>query len=164
MEEGSARPYLVAQEAVDVDRALGGVAVDHAQGGKGDAVPVQAFDGGHHPGVRRLTALAVTMAVVQLGWAVDRQPDEEILGLEEGAPFIVEQRTVGLQIILNRLLGFFVFGLDFNDAAEKIQPHQRGFTALPAKYHFVASLRFDILPNMRFEQKFAHSRHFRLMQ
>src|ERR1035441_2700539 len=71
--------------------------------------------------------------------------------LEERSPLLVQQRTVGLQIVLDALVRPLVFLLQFYHFVEELQPQQRGLSALPRKNYFFALLAFDVLLDVRFE-------------
>ncbi len=71
--------------------------------------------------------------------------------LEERAPFVIEERAVGLQIVFDSLVGLLVFLLQLDDLAEKVQSQEGWFTALPGKDHFAAVLPLDVLADMSLE-------------
>lgn len=49
-----------------------------------------------------LSALGYAIGIVQGPRAVDAQPHQEVMLLEEPAPLLGQQRPVGLQVVLDR--------------------------------------------------------------
>ena len=94
------RTQFAGQEAVDVERELRVLAVDHAQRVEGHTVLLQQPRRGHHLGVRGRAALGNAVQVVQPLRPVAAEADEELVLLQEGRPVLVEQRAVGLQVVL----------------------------------------------------------------
>ena len=94
--------------------------------------------------------------VVDFPRAVDAQADQEPVLLEELAPFLVDQRAVGLEIVLDPLerLGVFLFERD--DLAEEIQPHQRRLAALPGEHHLRPGHARDVLLDEPLEHLVGH--------
>ena len=71
--------------------------------------------------------------------------------LEERAPLVVEQRAVGLEIVLDALVGLLVFLLELDHLVEELEPEQRRLATLPGEDHFVAVLAFDVLLDVGLE-------------
>ena len=89
--------------------------------------------------------------VVDFARAVYAQADEETVRFEKLAPFFIEERAVGLQIVFDALAGPGVFFLECDGFAVELQTQQGGFAALPGKDHFAARRRFDVLFDEQFQ-------------
>jgi hypothetical protein len=90
--------------------------------------------------------------------ATNAQPDEPIVLFEKAAPIIVEQRTIGLEIILDALPGTPVLLLEGYDFFEKGQAQQRRFPTLPREHDFASVLSLNVLPNVCFQHFVGHPR------
>ncbi len=95
-ELGESRVALVAQKTIDGDRMIGVGVVQSSQRIVLDAMLLQLAQPVHHPVEGRLMAFVDAVSVVHRLRPVDADADEEVMLLEEGRPFIVDQRTVGL--------------------------------------------------------------------
>ena len=104
----NARAALVAEEPVDLAPALAVGGVDRRQGVPLDARLAQVVEPAHHLVERALAALVHAVGVVQLARAVDREPDEEVVLLEERRPLLVDQRPVRLDRVRGPLAGLQV--------------------------------------------------------
>jgi hypothetical protein len=71
--------------------------------------------------------------------------------LEKCAPLVVEERAVGLKIVLDALAGLFVFLFQLDYFLKKLQAQQGGLAALPGKDDFAAILSFDVLADVGFQ-------------
>jgi len=89
--------------------------------------------------------------VVQFARAVDADPYEKIVFLEETTPVVVQQRTVGLHRIFERHARFSVLFLQLDCAAVKVDSHQGGFPSLPGNGHLRAAVGCDELPDVVFQ-------------
>src|SRR5206468_2011071 len=85
-----ARAALVAQEAVDLDRAAGVRGVQRRERVVLDAVLAQEVEPAHDPVEAALAALVDAERVVQLTRAVDRDADEEAVLGEDLRPLVVD--------------------------------------------------------------------------
>lgn len=153
-----------AQVAIDLERCPCHVAIDHAQQGEGHLGRRQPVGRGDDAVVGRLAALGRAVAVVQLAGAVHAEADDEAVRLQEGDPFVVEQQAVGLQVVLDALAGLAMACLQFDHAAEEVQPHHRGLAALPGEHHLVAGLGLDVLADVGFQQPLVHARVAAVLQ
>ena len=95
-------PQLVAEEAVDLAAVVGVGGVDGGQRVPLDARRAQVLEPAHHLVEGALAALVHAVGVVQLARPVDRDPDEEVVLLEERRPLLVEQRPVRLDRVARR--------------------------------------------------------------
>ena len=99
------RAELVAQERVDLAPVVAVGRVDRGQRVPLHPVPLQRLQPAHDPVEGRLAALVDPVGVVHLARPVDRDPDEEVVLLEERAPLVVEQGRVGLHRVEDPLPG-----------------------------------------------------------
>ena len=90
---------------------------------------------------------------------VDRDPDEEVVLLEELRPLLVEQRGVRLDRVLGLLARACRYRVgELDRAAEELDAHQRRLAALPGDRHLGhARVRLDQLPDVRLEQLVGHA-------
>src|SRR5258708_11174902 len=101
---------------------IGGV--DGAQYVEIDSEQVQVPPAAHHLIESALLAAVDPVGVVELARAVDAQADEEIVFLEEGAPFIIEKNAVGLEGVLHGLAGATVLFDELNGSPEEVELHK----------------------------------------
>ena len=85
-------------------------------------VALQEPDGLDHPLVGRTAALGHAIAVVERLRSVDADADLEAFRGEEAAPFVVDQRAVGLNAIEDLPSRRSVLALELDDSAEIIEP------------------------------------------
>src|SRR3954452_23046142 len=91
-------------------------------------------------------------------WPVDRDPDQEVLVLEERGPLLVEERPVGLDRVRRPLAGLKTVFSQLDRAAEEIDAHEGRFPALPGDGDFGdAGVRLDQLLDVRIEQFARHA-------
>ena len=145
------------EKPVHVERMFGVLAVDHTQRVERHAVFLQQTRGGHHFGVGRWSALGDPVTIVQLLRAVTAQTDEEIVLFEKRGPFVIEQRAVGLEIVLDDLPRLLVLASSWTTLRKK-SPEQRRLAALPREHHFIAGLRLDVLADVLFKHFVGHPR------
>lgn len=130
----------VAEVAVDVEGVglVGGV--HGAQHVHVDAAVLQVRQAAQDPFRARAALLVDPVPVVQLGWSVDAQPDEEpVLGQELG-PLVGEQRAVRLDGVQKPLAGAAETFGERDRVAEEVDPHQGRLTALPRHDHLAVGL------------------------
>ncbi len=135
-----ARTDLVAEEAVDLAAAVAVEFVDRAQDVElGPSIGEQLCRA-HDLRVRTPPALVHTLRIVDVGRTVHRQADEEPVLSEECRPFLVEQRAVGLERVLDDLAGPPVALHQHHRLAEEVEPHERGFATLPGNGHVLGAM------------------------
>jgi len=83
----------------------------------------QHIPGAHHQVEGALAAPIHPIGIMQLAGAVHAQSDEEIVLLEELAPRIVEQQSVGLEGVLHALPGPEVLLHQGDGMPEELQLH-----------------------------------------
>ena len=146
------------QAAIHLERGARHVAIDHAQQGERHFGCGQPGGGGEGAVEAGLAALGGAVAVVQFARAVHAETDHEAVCLEEGHPLIVEQQTIGLQVVLDALARFAMTRLELDHAAKEAQPHHRRFAPLPGEDDLVAGLGFDVLADVGLEQAVVDAR------
>ena len=152
------RHALVAEEPI---HPLGVVAIAamHAhQRVEIDAVLLEQFQGSHDLGVGARPTAVDPELVVQVGRSVNRQADEEVVLLEKFAPRVVEPDSIGLERIAHAHSRGRAGRLQFDGAAEEVEPHQRGLASLVGEVDLArfSRLRLDILPQVGFERLLRH--------
>ena len=151
------RADFATQEAVDIERTRRVVAMHAGQRVERHAVPLEQSRTTHHLIEGRLLPLRRPHRVVHVLGAVDRQPHQEAVLLEEPRPVVVEQRAVGLQVVLDALPDLRVFPLQGHRLFEPLHAEQRRFPALPREDHLVARHALDVVADEGFQDLFAHS-------
>ena len=111
----------------------------------------------HHEVERALPFPVAPVGVVQLARPVDAEADEKVVFLEEGAPGIVEEQTVGLEGLLNRLAGLPVFFDELDRAFKEFELHQGRLAALPGDRHLRRAVGFQELADIALERRFRHA-------
>ena len=144
------RAQVVAQEPVDLAPVVAVGRVHRGQRVPVDAVPLERVEPADHPVEGGLAALVDPVGVVHLARPVDRDPDQEVVLLQERAPLVVEQGRVGLHRVEDPLTGRRVLPLELQRAAEEVEPHQRRLAALERDDHLVdAALGGEQLGDVR---------------
>jgi len=77
--------------------------------------------------------------------SVDRQPDEHVVLLEEGRPVLVEQHAVGLDRVVNAVVGLLELLDEFHRTTEEVEPQHRGLAARPGHCHIRGQMRLEQL-------------------
>ncbi|HEY5661766.1 MAG TPA: hypothetical protein VIR59_13350 [Gaiellaceae bacterium] len=137
-------PHSVAQEAVDVVSVLGVRGVDRRQRVPLDTGVREIAEAAHDLIERAFVALVDAVRIVQLPLPVDREPDQEVVLLEERGPLLVEKRPVRLQRVRRPLARLQVLLRQLDRAAEEVEPHQRRLAALPRDRHLQGRTRVVI--------------------
>ena len=150
-------PQVIAQEAVDFQRMIGVGMVDRHQGVELDSVLFQSVQAPDHTIEGGLAALVVAVGVVQRGRTVDAEAYQKVVLPKERGPFIVDQRAVGLDGVLNGHPGSEVFSLVCDRPAKEIQAHQRGLAALPGHDHLRYLVSFDELADIALQHLVRHA-------
>ena len=88
-------------EIIDLQRMVGIEIVYHSHSIPLHAISVQQFNALHHLGIRWLTASVFTICVVELLRTINRYAHQPMVVGEEGAPLIIQQRSVGLYAVLD---------------------------------------------------------------
>jgi hypothetical protein len=88
--------------------------------------------------------------------AVDRQADEEPVRLQELRPVVVEQYTVGLQVVIDSLPRLPVLLLQRDHLLEERETAQRRLAALPAKHDLVRRDARDVVTDEAFQDLVCH--------
>ena len=139
---------FIFQETINIERTLRIDAIDHTQRIERDAMPVQHLCCGEDLVEGRLAVLGYAIVIVQFLGTVNAQANKESVLLKKGAPFVVKQRAVRLEIIFNTLPWLLVLPFELDDLVEKLQPQQGRLTALPGEDHLASVLPLDVLSDM----------------
>jgi hypothetical protein len=67
--------------------------------------------------------------IVQIARIIDAQTDEEIVVPKKFAPLLIQERTVGLPIVLNSLIGLLVLRLQLANSLKEGKCQQGWFAA-----------------------------------
>ena len=121
-----------------------------------DAVPAQHLRGRKHEVERRFGVLRDPVVFVDLARAVDAEPDEESMFLQEAGPVFVEQRAVGLQVVLDALPGLGVLLLQRDHLLEEAESEQRRLAALPREHDFLTRDALDVVLDEALEDLVRH--------
>ena len=130
--------------------------MDAGQRVEADAMLLQHLRRSKHLVERRFRVLGDPVVIVDLARTVDAQADEEPVLLEEPGPVVVEQRAVGLQVVLDPLPWLGVLRLQRDDLLEELEPKQRRFAALPREDDFVAGDAVDVVLDEALEDLVRH--------
>ena len=91
-----------------------------------------------------------------LAWAVDAQPNQKIVFLEEGAPLIIQQDAVGLKGVFHGLTGPAVLFDELDRAPEELELHQRRFASLPRHGDRGRAVRLQQLADVGLQRGLRH--------
>ena len=142
-------------EVIDVERVVGIEVVDNTHCVPFYPVFLQQFNTPHDFVKGRLTTPRAAILVVELLRAVDADADKPMVVVEESAPLIGKQRTVGLQTVLDNASAR-VLTLQCQGTLVEADGAHQGFTAVPSEEHLWLCLRLNILTNEGFECGIAH--------
>ena len=119
--------------AVDFQRVVCAVAVDDGEGVEGNGVTSQQFDACHHFVVASLARCVAAETVVDSWRAVDGDAYKEMVLGKELAPFVGQQRSVGLEGV-GDIYAMAAEALHaFDGLAVEIEPCEGWLAALPAE-------------------------------
>ena len=96
-----------------------------------DAAGAQVTESAHHLVEAAAAAARQPVRVVDLAWPVDRDPDEELVLLEERDPTVVEFGPVRLDRVEGPLPWLQVAIDKLHRAPEELEAHQRRLAPLP---------------------------------
>ena len=97
--------------------------------------------------------------IVQLGGAVDADPDQEPLVTQKGSPLGGESGAIRLQGVGDAQVGGRMALLQLDGPAEEIESHQRRLPTLPGEGDLARSRRLarDLLQDEALQGGFAHA-------
>src|SRR5208282_6212639 len=98
-----------------------------------------------------MALLVHPVAVVHLSRAVDTHANQKSVVAKKLAPFVIQQYSVCLDRIGDALASRTILLLQLDDPAEKSDPQQRWFAALPGEINLRHILGLDILADVAFE-------------
>ena len=146
--------YLL-EEIIEVQRIVGVVVIDHCHSVPFHTVFFQQVDALHHLDKRGLALLVLPVFVMELLGPVYGDTHQPVVLLEEPAPFIGQQRAVGLYaVVYGASVGIFLLQLH-GTFVERERTHQR-LSAMPGEQNLGHGLRVDVLLDELFQQFLAH--------
>ena len=150
------RAEVVAQEAVDLQSVVLVRVVHGGQHVPAHPVRLEPVQPGDDAVERRLAALVDAVGVVEFARAVDRDADQEVLCGEELRPLVVDEGAVGLDRVLDDLVGPAVALDEVDHSAEELDTHERRLAALPGDRDLGVAVRLEQLPDVRLQQPVVH--------
>ena len=103
----------------------------------------------------RLAGLCPAVFIVKILWPVDGDAHKPAVVVQELAPFVSEQGTVGLEYIFNPA-AIGVFLLQLQGMLVKTQGAHQGFPAMPGEQDLVQSLRLDVFLREELQRFIGH--------
>ena len=79
----------------------------------------------------RLTAFVYAVAVMQLLRAIDAQANQKLVIAQKRVPVVIQERAVGLQIVLDVQTRTLIFLFECDHLLEELDAQQRRLAALP---------------------------------
>lgn len=104
-----------------------------------------------------IAALVDAVIIVHVSRPIEADAQQETVGGEERAPVVIQRDGVGLQGVGDSHARALVLLLIAHGLLEEIQPHQRGFAALPREVDVVHLLRRDVLADVLLKQIVRHA-------
>jgi len=147
---------VISQEAVHVERASGVGRVHGAEYVELHPVLLEQSGGGHGSVEGAVAPLVHAVRVVKRPWAIDAQPNQEVVFAEELAPGIVQQYSVCLDGVLDVHTGPCILGCARHRTPVEVEPHEGGLAALPGNRHPAGTLCLDILADISLQQLIRH--------
>lgn len=130
--------YLL-EEVIEIQRIVGVVVIDHRHSVPFHTVLFQQVDALHHLDERGLALLVLPIFVMELLRPVYGDTHQPVVLLEEPAPFVGEQRAVGLYTVVDGA-SVGVFPLQFHGSfVERERTHQC-LSAVPSEQYLGHSL------------------------
>ena len=77
---------------------------------------------------------------------------------EELAPFVIQERAVGLQGVLEDHAWPLVLVLEFYGTPIEVEAHQGRFSTLPGHRHLVGAMGLDELPDILLQHHVTHAK------
>jgi len=77
---------------------------------------------------------------------------------KEFAPFVVQERTIGLHGVLEDHVRPPVSVLEFHGAPVEVEAHQGWFSTLPGDRHLVGAMGLDKLPDIMLQHYVTHAK------
>ena len=121
----------IPKEAVHAERGAHVKRMNHADDIGVDVVLAEQFIAAHGRGVTGPAATGDAIGVVQFRRPVEAEAHAEVLGLEETAPLVVEEHSVGLDAVADAPAGGAVPALDLEDLAKELHAEDGGLSAVP---------------------------------
>ena len=120
-------------------------------------VPAQRLAAAHDLIEASGAALVDPVGIVHLLRAVHAEADEKVVLLEERAPFIVQEGSVGLHRVQDALPRLPVLLHVLDGALEEVEPHEGRLAALPGDVDLLRRLRLQELPDVGLQHVVGHA-------
>ena len=150
-------PQVIPEITIHLSRMITVRRVDGAQDVDIYVVFLQVFQALQHPRRRGPAPFVHAVDIVHVWRTVDAEPDQKVMLLEEGAPFVVQLCAIGLHRMLQGCTGGLVLLSQLNRPPEEVQPHQGRLTALPGDGDLGDALRLEILPQILLQHLVGHA-------
>jgi hypothetical protein len=120
-------------------------------------VPAQHLQAAHDLIETSRAALVDPVEVVAFLRAIEAEANSKVVLLEERAPRIVQQRSVGLYLVQDALARLPVL-LDVLDRAhEEVKPHEGWLATLPCDVNLIGGLRLQEQPDIGLQHLVGHA-------
>src|SRR5271166_5802694 len=90
---------------------------------------LQLLAGGEYLFERRLPAFVDPETVMQLLRTIDAQPNQKLVLAQKGVPLVVQQRSIGLQVVLDVETRTLIFLFQRHHLLKEAHAQQRGLAA-----------------------------------
>ena len=150
-------PEVVPEVPVDIQRAVLVGGVDRAQDVDIDVMGGKPRQTCQHPVRRRSAPLVHPVAVVEVRWAVDADAHQELVAGQQLAPFVGQQRPVGLDRVLQVLSRSADRLGRLDGPAKEVDAHQGRLAALPGHGYLAVGLGSDVLAQVLGQQVVGHA-------
>jgi hypothetical protein len=105
-----------------------------------------------------------TKGIVKFPRTIDAQSHQPMIFFQELTPFLIEERTIGLEVVVDDLSRSGVFILKLHDLVEEIEPQESWLSPLPGKHHLISLHPFDVLLDEPFQDLVGHPAYARPIQ
>ena len=147
-------PYLL-EETIDLAWMFAVDAVYRAECIPHHLVSIEHLYGSHHLSMGGFTMFILSPGIMQVLWSVDTQAYQPTVIFEELAPFIRQQRTIGLQTVVD-MSPCSILLLQAHRLLIKGYRQQCWFAPMPRKQHLTVHLTLQVLPDEVFQHLVAH--------
>lgn len=137
---------------------IGISSIDRRQDVVLDLVRVQEPSSTHDFMERWCAPFIYAVRIVHGLWAIQTQPDQEMVLAEKLAPGIVQEDAIGLHGMLDADAWASVDMHKIHGAFEEVETHQGGFATLPGNRDLGRTLRFEQLADIGLEGLIAHAK------
>ena len=135
-----AKAQVVSEVPVDIERVALVRCVHGAEDVDLHRMRTEMCQPGQDPVGARPTLLVDPVVVVEFGWTVDAEADEEVVLREERRPLVGEQRSVGLDGVQEALARPSESFGQLDRSTEEVQTHERRLATLPGDAHLAVGV------------------------